>query len=97
MTIKAITTPTLMKTMTLLTDADSLMPTISSVVTARMPISAGRLKVAITCVASAGTAPFGNWFLSKYSPLRNPPTTCPGAAVNSGGMLIPRSCRKLTT
>src|SRR5207248_11512790 len=45
-TMKSRTTATLMKTMTLLTFADSLMPTTSRVVTIAMMITAGRLNTA---------------------------------------------------
>ncbi len=47
------TTATLIITITLLVFADSLMPITSSRVTIPMMMTAGRLKMAVTCVPSA--------------------------------------------
>ena len=47
------TTATLTNTMTLLTVADSRMPITSSSVTTAIMMTAGRLKMAATCVPSA--------------------------------------------
>src|SRR2546428_11963249 len=51
-TMNSTTTASLMKTITLLTLADSLMPMTRSVVTRAMITTAGRLKMADTCVPS---------------------------------------------
>ena len=79
MPMKAITTASLMNTMTLLTVADSETPITNRQDTARMPITAGKFSTpwAITTPAA---------FL----------TATPGAAVSSGGMTMPMSCRRLT-
>ena len=52
-TMKTSTTATFTKTMTLLTLADSLMPTTSKAVMIAMMMTAGRLKTAVTVVPSA--------------------------------------------
>ena len=52
-TMNSSTTATFTTTITLLTVADSRMPIISRTVTIAMMITAGRLKIAATCVPSA--------------------------------------------
>src|SRR5262244_2922186 len=54
-TITMTTTATLMKTIAVLTFADSLMPTTISAVTTAVMITAGRLKTAVTGPAAVAT------------------------------------------
>src|ERR1035438_8459039 len=106
------TTATFTMTMMLLKLADSLMPTTSSVVTTKMMIIAGKLKMAVTCDRAVGSVPSA-WICSAR-PVPNavqpafifsPEASATGRSINSvpraaaswGGTTIPKSRRKDTT
>src|SRR6266550_6072981 len=102
-TMNNSTTATLTNTMTLLTLADSLMPTTSSVVTIAMMITAGRLKTAVTCGRVFGSIPRVDRLCSSASVIAfHPPSGTwmsgvPRAAASAPGTSSPTSCRNDTT
>src|SRR5439155_14959909 len=111
-TMKRRTTATLMMTMILLNPADSLMPTTNSTVTRATMMTAGRLKIAVTCGSVVGSTPrFLIWSasaavsavqptrrLSEAANAAGRSMTCvPMAAASSPGTCIPISPKKEIT
>src|SRR4051812_4761839 len=94
--MKVSTANSLMKTTVVLKFADSLMPMIRMVVTARMARKATRLKLVVTCCVA-----FETWLMLSADSGNQRPSTiahfAPGTSQICGGVLVPESCREATS